>query len=344
MSFNYLKKIPTTEEVIAKYPISEELKKIRADKIEELKSILRGESNKFIVVIGPCSADSEDSVLEYVNKLSKVNEKVKDKLFIIPRVYTNKPRTTGEGYKGMLHQPDVDKDPDMEKGIYAIRSLHLKVLEQTGLITADEMLYPENTVYLEDVLGYVAIGARSVENQQHRLVSSGMEIPIGVKNPTSGDISIMLNSINASQKKHRFIYHDYEVSSSGNMYSHAILRGFVNKKGTSIPNYHYEDLNFCIEKYVKSEFNNTSIIVDVNHSNSNKKYDEQPRIVSEILHSRTRSELINKYVKGVMIESYLIDGAQSPDNEDRIYGKSITDPCLGFEKTEQLLYNMANKV
>lgn len=343
VSFKELQRIPTKEDVISLLPLTNELAVIRQDRINELKYILSGKSDKFIVIIGPCSADREDSVLEYMKKLAEVNEEVKDKLYIIPRVYTNKPRTTGEGYKGMLHQPDVNEKPDLIKGIYAIRDLHLKVLEQTHFITADEMLYPENFVYLEDILGYVAIGARSVENQQHRLVSSGMDVPVGMKNPTSGDLSIMFNSIYASGHPHTFIFHDNEVETTGNEYSHSILRGYVNKKGESIPNYHYEDLINCINQYKSRELRNEAIIVDTNHSNSDKKYDEQPRIAYEILHSKKESKLVDKYVKGIMIESYIEDGSQKV-SDDMVWGKSITDPCLGFEKTKKLLYNMANKL
>ena len=304
--------------------------------------IFEGKSDKFVVIVGPCSADNEDSVCDYVNRLAKVNEKVSDRLMIIPRIYTNKPRTTGEGYKGMLHQPDPDKAPDLLAGIIAIRKMHMRVMQETGLSSADEMLYPENRSYLDDILSYEAVGARSVENQQHRLTASGMDIPVGMKNPTAGDMSVMLNSIRAAQASHTFIYRGWETVTSGNPLAHAILRGAVNKHGQTIPNYHYEDLSLLYELYCKKNLQNMAVIVDTNHSNSGKKYLEQVRIANEILHSRRHSKDLEGFVKGLMIESYIEDGSQSTD--DAVYGKSITDPCLGWEKTEKLIYSLAEQL
>lgn len=340
MSFNFINKLPTPEEIKDEFPISEILinKKKAFDK--EVADIITGASNKFLVVIGPCSADSEDSVLDYVSRLAKVYEKVKDKLLIIPRVYTNKPRTTGEGYKGLLHQPDPEKKPNMREGIIAIRKMHLKVIEESGFFTADEMLYPDNLSYLDDLMSYIAIGARSVENQEHRLVSSACDVPVGMKNPTSGDLSVMLNAIYAAQISHEFMYRDWEVSTKGNPLTHAILRGAVNKHGQSIPNYHYEDLELLHKLYSERTVSNPAVIVDANHSNSNKKYDQQVRIVKEILHSKKLSPTISPLVKGVMIESYIEGGCQKIG--EHVYGKSITDPCLGWAETERLLLDMAD--
>lgn len=340
MSFNFINKLPTPEEIKDEFPISEILinKKKAFDK--EVADIITGVSNKFLVVIGPCSADSEDSVLDYVSRLAKVYEKVKDKLLIIPRVYTNKPRTTGEGYKGLLHQPDPEKKPNMREGIIAIRKMHLKVIEESGFFTADEMLYPDNLSYLDDLMSYIAIGARSVENQEHRLVSSACDVPVGMKNPTSGDLSVMLNAIYAAQISHEFMYRDWEVSTKGNPLTHAILRGAVNKHGQSIPNYHYEDLELLHKLYSERTVSNPAVIVDANHSNSNKKYDQQVRIVKEILHSKKLSPTISPLVKGVMIESYIEGGCQKIG--EHVYGKSITDPCLGWAETERLLLDMAD--
>jgi len=336
VSFNFIRKIPTQEEIISSIPMKEELKKVKDKRDEDLKRIFRKEDDRFIVIIGPCSADNEDSVVDYVTRLAKLNEKLQDKLYIIPRVYTNKPRTNGEGYKGMLHQPSLDKEPNVSDGISAIRRLHMRILEETGFTTADEMLYPDNHVYLGDILGYVAVGARSVENQQHRLVSSGVDVPVGMKNPTSGTLSVMINSIHAAQIKHEFIYHDWEVQTMGNEYAHAILRGYVNKKDQCTPNYHYEDLINTIEFYKKAKLKNETIIVDVSHSNSNKDYRQQMRISKEVLHSIKVDEEIKKYVRGIMVESYIVEGRQDIC-ENRIYGKSVTDGCIGWEETEELL-------
>lgn len=342
MSFTYKKKVISPAELRQAYPISEEDKKVKEARDEEIRSILRGDSDKFLVVIGPCSADNEDSVLDYTHRLAKVQEAVKDKLLIIPRVYTNKPRTTGEGYKGLLHQPDPEQQPSISEGLKAMRRLHVRVLKETGLSSADEMLYPENSSYLMDLLSYVAVGARSVEDQQHRLVISGMDCAAGMKNPTSGDFTVMLNSIIAAQAEHNFLYRSYEVQTSGNPYAHAILRGAVNKHGQSIPNYHYEDLVLLHTMYQEKDLKNPAVIIDANHANSNKDYSQQPRIVSEIMYNRTINSDLNKFVRGVMIESYIEPGSQS--THDHVYGKSITDPCLGWEESEKLIYTIADKI
>ncbi len=340
MSMVFERKLPIPQEVKQQYPLSAELEKIVDTRAEEIKNIFSGKSDKFVLIIGPCSADNADSVIDYISRLRKVQDKVSDKIFIIPRIYTNKPRTTGDGYKGMLHQPDPNEKPDMFKGIVAIRKLHMRALEETGFSCADEMLYPENYRYLSDILAYVAIGARSVENQQHRLTSSGLDIPVGMKNPTSGDISVMMNAITAAQHKHTFIYRGWEVHSGGNPLTHAILRGYVNKHGQSMPNYHYEDLVHLAEAYSQTNLVNPGLIVDTNHSNSGKKYLEQIRIAKEVLHSCRHDADVKKLVKGFMIESYIEDGAQKIG--ESIYGKSITDPCLGWEKTERLIYDIAD--
>ena len=336
------RELPLPAGLKAEYPLSNAVKALKAQRDREIREVFEGNSDKFLVLIGPCSADNQDAVLEYVHRLQRVNEQVKEKLLLIPRVYTNKPRTTGEGYKGMLHQPSPDQAPDMLQGIIAIRKMHIRVMEETGLTAADEMLYPENRSYLDDVLSYEAVGARSVENQQHRLVASSMDIPVGMKNPTSGDLSVMLNSVQAAQASHTFLYCGWDVTTSGNPLAHAILRGGVDKYGSCVPNYHYEDLARLCELYEKRELQNPAAIIDANHSNSNKKYKEQLRIVSEVLHSRNYNPALKKLIKGVMIESYLTEGSQ-PIDCDRVYGKSITDPCLGWEDTEALLYSMAER-
>lgn len=340
MAMIFERKLPIPQEVKAQYPLSAELEKVVNKRAEEIADIFSGKSDRLALVIGPCSADNEDSVIDYISRLRTVQDKVSDKILIIPRIYTNKPRTTGDGYKGMLHQPNPNEKPDMYKGIVAIRELHMRALSETGFSCADEMLYPENYRYLSDILGYVAIGARSVENQQHRLVSSGISIPVGMKNPTSGDISVMMNSITAAQHKHTFIYRGWEVHSEGNPLAHAILRGYVNKHGQSLPNYHYEDLVHLAEIYANSGLTNPGVIVDTNHANSGKKYLEQIRITKEVLHSCRHDADVKKLVKGFMIESYIEDGAQKIG--ECIYGKSITDPCLGWEKTEKLIYDIAD--
>ena len=324
MSMTFIRKLPIPREIKKMYPVTENIKQIKAKRDKEIADVFTGKSDKFILIIGPCSADKEEPVLDYISRLVPVQEKVKDKIIIIPRIYTNKPRTTGEGYKGMIHQPDPNKREDMLEGLIKVRELHQRAIEQTGFTCADEMLYPENYRYLSDLLSYVAIGARSVEDQQHRLTSSGMDIPAGMKNPTGGDLSVMLNSIKAAQAKHTFIYRGWEVTTDGNPLAHAILRGAVNKHGQNIPNYHYEDLSLLYELYCKKGLENMAVIVDTNHSNSGKKYLEQIRIAKEILHSRRHSEDIKNFVKGLMIESYIEDGSQGTD--DCVYGKSITDP------------------
>lgn len=334
--------LPLPADLKSKYPVPEHLRAVKEKRDKEIKDIFTGKSDKFIVIVGPCSADNEDSVCEYVNRLAKLNERVSERLMIIPRIYTNKPRTTGAGYKGMLHQPEPDKAPDLLAGIIAIRKMHLRAIEESGLTSADEMLYPENRSYLDDILSYEAIGARSVENQQHRLTASSMDIPVGMKNPTSGDFSVMLNSVVAAQSAHSFIYRGMDVTTDGNELAHVILRGGVDKYGTGIPNYHYEDLMRLYEMYQKMDLKNPAAIIDANHSNSDKKFKEQIRITSEVMHSRNYNPELKKLVKGVMIESYLEEGCQSIDSE-RMYGKSITDPCLGWEDTERLIYEIAEK-
>ena len=341
MSFNFLKKLPTPAEIKADYPVTAKVEQIKKERDEMIRKVFTGESDKFLVIIGPCSADNEDAVCEYINRLARVQEKVSDRLILIPRIYTNKPRTTGEGYKGILHQPDPEKKPDLLHGLIALRKMHMRAIEESGLTAADEMLYPENWRYLDDILSYVAIGARTVENQQHRLVVSGMDIPAGMKNPTSGDFSVMLNSVVAAQIKQNFIYRNWEVETTGNPLAHTILRGAVNKHGNAIPNYHYEDLQLLLEKYNERDLANPAVIVDANHSNSNKQFKEQIRITKEVLHSRNVSQDIKTLVKGVMIESYLEEGSQKIGCADHVYGKSITDPCLGWEDSEQLIYTIA---
>ena len=339
MNMNFLRKLPTPQEIKQLYPLSDELALIKKQNDEEIAKVFRGESNKLVLVIGPCSADREDAVIDYIKRLRIVQDKVKDQIIIIPRIYTNKPRTTGAGYKGMLHQPNPLSSPDMLKGLIAIRKLHMRALEETGFSCADEMLYPENHRYLSDLLSYVAVGARSVENQQHRLTASGLDLPVGMKNPTSGDLSVMMNSINAGQHSHTFIYRGWEVISEGNDLTHAILRGYVDKRGQSHPNYHYEDLILLCDLYEKSGLKNPGVIVDTNHANSNKKWAEQIRIAKEIVSSANNNEKVYKILKGLMIESYIEDGCQKV--EDGVYGKSITDPCLGWEKTEKLILDLA---
>ena len=327
-------------EIKEQFPVTSEITKIRERRISELDDILSGKSNRLILIIGPCSADNEDSVLDYIYRLRGVEEKVKDKIMIVPRIYTNKPRTTGEGYKGMLHQPDPNSSPDLLKGLIAIRKLHMRAITETGFGCADEMLYPENYRYLSDLIAYVAVGARSVENQQHRLTASGLSVPVGMKNPTSGDITIMMNSIKAAQSSHMFSYRGWEVESRGNPFSHAILRGYVDKQGKSHPNYHFEDLYNLCGAYTESGLKNPAVIIDTNHANSGKKYIEQIRIAKEVLHSCRYSKEVGNLVKGLMIESYIEDGCQTISDKE-IYGKSITDPCLGWEKTERLIYDIA---
>ncbi|MCD8096198.1 MAG: 3-deoxy-7-phosphoheptulonate synthase [Ruminococcus sp.] len=341
MNMDFIRKLPIPRDIKEQFPLSEELKLIKRRRDEEIAEVFIGESDKFILIIGPCSADREDAVLDYTARLAELQEKVKDKIIIIPRIYTNKPRTTGEGYKGMVHQPDPNKKEDMLEGLIAIRQLHTNAIAQTGLTCADEMLYPENHRYLSDLLSYVAVGARSVEDQLHRLTASGLDIPVGMKNPTGGDLSVMLNSIIAAQSSHTFLYRGWECHSSGNPLSHAILRGYVNKHGASLPNYHYEDLTLLYELYSERGLENMAVIVDVNHANSGKQYLEQIRISKEVLNSRNHSNDIKSMVKGLMIESYIEDGNQKI-SDNCVYGKSITDPCLGWEKSERLVLDIAD--
>ena len=336
----FYRKLPIPKEIKEQFPISAQIATAREESIAEQKRILSGESDKLMLIIGPCSADNEDSVLDYLCRLRTVQEKVKDKIFIVPRVYTNKPRTTGDGYKGMLHQPDPNAAPDLLKGIIAIRRMHMRAVAETGFGCADEMLYTENHRYLSDIVAYVAIGARSVENQQHRLTASGLDVPVGMKNPTSGDMAVMINSIMAAQHSHVFFYRGWEVESMGNPYAHAILRGYVDRSGSSHSNYHYEDLVGLYESYTASGLANPAVIIDTNHANSAKMYLEQPKIAKEVLKSRARDKSVRSLVKGIMIESYIEDGAQKIC-DTHTYGKSITDPCLGWEKSERLIYDIA---
>ena len=342
MGFEFVTKLPTPAQIKEQYPISEKIRKLKEQRDQEIQDVFTGKSQKFLAVIGPCSADNEDAVCDYVSRLRKVQDKIADKVLIIPRVYTNKPRTTGEGYKGMVHQPDPEKKPDMLTGILAIRKMHMRVIEESGFTCADEMLYPENYRYLSDLLSYVAVGARSVEDQQHRQTVSGMDVPAGMKNPTSGDISVMLNSVIAAQAGHSFIYRGWEVRTTGNPLAHTILRGAVNKHGEAIPNYHYEDIRLLLEKYLAKDLKNPAALVDVNHSNSNKQYEQQVRITKEVLHSRRVDSDIYRLVKGVMVESYIVEGNQKIGGS-HIYGKSITDACLGWEDSERLLYTIAEQ-
>ena len=342
MQMNFHRKLPIPQEVKKEYPLTQRMTELKAARDESIRAVFDGQSDKFVLIVGPCSADHSEPVLEYISRLRKIEEQVSEKIIIIPRIYTNKPRTTGQGYKGMLHQPDPEEKPDMYKGIVAIRELHLAALRDYGFSCADEMLYPENHRYLSDLLSYVAVGARSVENQQHRLTASGVGVPVGMKNPTGGDLSVMMNSIVAAQSGHTFIYRGWEVTSAGNPHAHAILRGYVDFAGRSVSNYHYEDLLRVDELYAKSNLVNPSIIVDTNHNNSGKKYLEQVRIAKDIVHSRNQNGDIKRLVKGLMIESYLEDGACKA--EEHIFGKSITDPCLGWEKTERLILDIADKL
>ena len=340
MSMDFKRKLPIPKEIKEQYPVTEDLAKIKAQRDADIKAVFTGESDKFLLIIGPCSADNEDAVLDYMGRLKKVADEVSDKILVVPRVYTNKPRTTGEGYKGMLHQPNPEEQPDMLKGIIAIRDLHMRALKDYGFTCADEMLYPENYRYLSDLLGYVAIGARSVENQQHRLVSSGISIPVGMKNPTSGDLTVMMNSIKAAQTSHTYLYRGWEVTSSGNETAHAILRGYMDFAGRNVSNYHYEDIAHLCELYGEYGLKNPSVIIDANHANSGKKYLEQIRISKDIVYSRNHNHDIRDLVKGIMIESYIEDGAQKIG--ENVYGKSITDPCLGWDKTRELVLKLAD--
>ena len=345
-NMKFKRKLPIPKDLKAMYPASDEMLAVKNRRAEEIRNIFSGDDSRFLLVIGPCSADNPEAVLDYISRLALLEEKVRDKIFIIPRIYTNKPRTTGEGYKGLLHQPDPESRPDMLSGIIAIRELHMKALKDYGFTCADEMLYPENHRYLSDLLSYVAVGARSVEDQQHRLTASGVGIPVGMKNPTGGDISVMMNSMIAAQHGHTFLYRGWEVTTTGNPYAHAILRGYVDKFGRNIPNYHYEDLQNLLEHYEdvnasqQTTLANPAVIVDTNHSNSGKQFMEQIRISKDVLHSCKVSKEIHNLVKGLMIESYIEDGAQKVG--EHCYGKSITDPCLGWEKTEKLIYELAD--
>lgn len=338
--YEFIRKLPTPEEIKEQFPVSPELIALKKQRDAEIRDVFTGKSNKFLLIIGPCSADNEIAVCDYVTRLAKVNEKVKDKLILIPRIYTNKPRTTGEGYKGIVSQPDPEKKPDFLAGLIAMRKMQIHAMEESGLTAADEMLYPENWPYVSDLLSYVAIGARSVEDQQHRLACSGFDVPAGMKNPTSGDLSVMLNSVYAAQHAHSFIFRGYEVKTSGNDLTHTVLRGATNKHGQNLPNYHYEDLNTLLSLYGERDLKNPACVIDTNHSNSNKKFEQQIRIAKEVMHSRKLSADIHSLVKGLMIESYIEDGCQNVG--EGIYGKSITDPCLGWASTEKLIYEIAD--
>ena len=342
MQMEFIRKLPSPQEIKEEYPISDEVKKIKEQRDIEIQNIFAGKSDKFLMIIGPCSADNEEAVLDYMHRLAEVQKKVKDRIFIIPRVYTNKPRTTGTGYKGMLHQPDPEGHEDMLAGIVAIRKMHTRVVAETGFTCAEEMLYPSNHRYLSDLLSYVAVGARSVEDQEHRIVASGVGIPVGMKNPPSGDLSVMMNAITAAQSKQDFVYRGWEVRTKGNPFAHSIMRGYIDNLGHSKPNYHYEDLRSVYEEYQKRDLLHPAVIVDTNHANSNKQYLEQIRIASDVLHSRRSSGDIRGLVKGLMVESYIEDGAQKIG--EGIYGKSITDPCLGWAKTEELLLGIAEQL
>lgn len=338
--YEFIRKLPTPEEIKEQFPVSPELIALKKQRDAEIRDVFTGKSNKFLLIIGPCSANNEIAVCDYVTRLAKVNEKVKDKLILIPRIYTNKPRTTGEGYKGIVSQPDPEKKPDFLAGLIAMRKMQIHAMEESGLTAADEMLYPENWPYVSDLLSYVAIGARSVEDQQHRLACSGFDVPAGMKNPTSGDLSVMLNSVYAAQHAHSFIFRGYEVKTSGNDLTHTVLRGATNKHGQNLPNYHYEDLNTLLSLHGERDLKNPACVIDTNHSNSNKKFEQQIRIAKEVMHSRKLSADIHSLVKGLMIESYIEDGCQKVG--EGIYGKSITDPCLGWASTEKLIYEIAD--
>jgi len=342
MSFQYRQRIPEVSEILAQLPLTPELLAVKKRRDQELIDIMTGKSRKFLLVIGPCSADSEDSVCEYVARLAKLQERVKERLVLLPRIYTNKPRTTGIGYKGMAHQPDLSHEPNIVEGLTAIRKMHIRALGESGLGAADEMLYPGNYPYLEDLLGYVAIGARSVENQAHRLTVSGLDIPVGMKNPTSGDMGVMMNSVLAAQSPHIFAYNGWEVATSGNPYAHCILRGAVTAYGRNIPNYHYEDIVHLKKLYEASKLTNPSVLVDVSHMNSNRMFREQPRVAFEVLNSLKYEPTLRGFVKGLMIESYLVEGRQDPS--EGVYGKSITDACLGWADSERLVLRIAELV
>lgn len=340
MNLEFKRKLPIPQQIKSRYPLTQELEAVRDERARELADIFSGKSDKFVLIVGPCSADNREAVLDYISRLYEVQREVKDKIFIVPRIYTNKPRTTGDGYKGMLHQPDPNETPDMLKGIVAIRDLHMSALKEYGFTCADEMLYPDNYRYLSDILAYVAVGARSVENQQHRLTASGIEVPVGMKNPTSGDLSIMMNSITAAKHRHTFIYRGWEVVSQGNPLAHAIMRGYVDYAGKSVSNYHYEDLVKLYNTYSEAGIGAPAAVIDTNHANSGKKYLEQIRIAKDVVYSCNHNKDIRSMVKGLMIESYIEDGAQKIG--ENVYGKSITDPCLGWEKSHDLILKIAD--
>jgi 3-deoxy-7-phosphoheptulonate synthase len=340
MPFIKVQHVPDPEFFLEELPLPEDLRRIKAGRDERIAGVLQGKLDRLLLIIGPCSADSEAPVCDYVSRLGRLQQQVEDKLVLVPRIYTNKPRSTGEGYKGMMHQPDLNAEPDILKGIRSLRTMHIRALGESHLSAADEMLYPENYAYLEDLLSYVAIGARSSENQQHRLVCSGLDVPVGVKNPTGGDLAVMMNSIYAVQCSHNFKYHDYEVRTTGNMLGHAVLRGAVDHSGRNIPNYHYEHLMLMADEYSRRELKNPAVIVDTNHANSMKQYREQPRIAFETLTNMRHSAALRQLIKGFMVESYIEEGAQPLDGG--VYGKSVTDPCLGWEDTKRLIFEVAD--
>ncbi len=339
MSFKFIQMLPTPDEIRKQFPVPEKLARLKEERDQEIRDVITGKSDRFLVIIGPCSADNEDAVCDYVSRLARLNEQVRDRLILIPRIYTNKPRTTGEGYKGIVHQPDPGQKEDFLAGLIAMRKMHIHAIEVSELTAADEMLYPDNWGYVSDILSYVAIGARSVEDQQHRVVASGFDVPTGMKNPTSGNLTVMLNSVYAAQHAHSFIYRGQEVETSGNRLAHTVLRGATNKHGGNLPNYHYEDLNLLLSLYNERDLVNPAAIIDTNHSNSGKQFDQQIRIVKEVMHSRRLNGDIRRLVKGVMIESYIEEGAQKVGGG--VYGKSITDPCLGWKDSERLIRDIA---
>ena len=342
MSFERVKKLPTPEEIREKFPLPDKLALLKSERDKQISDVLTGKSDKFLVVIGPCSADNEDAVIDYVSRLAKVNDIVGEKLLIIPRIYTSKPRTKGVGYKGLISQPDPSGKVDHCLGVAAMRRLQLRAIRESGLTAADEMLYPENLEYVSDIISYVAVGARSVASQEHRMTASGCSIPTGMKNPTSGSLNVMLNAVYTAQQEQSFIYRGYEVKTSGNKLAHCVLRGGCTDQGQSIPNYQYDKLRLLISLYEQRDIINPAAIVDANHNNSNKQFKQQISIVKDVLNSRNTDSDIKNLVKGVMIESYIEEGSQKIG--EGIYGKSITDPCLGWDDTERLLLEMAELV
>lgn len=342
MNMNFVRKLPIPKELKEQYPLSAELEKIKYQRDREISDILMGINSRFLLIIGPCSADREDSVMDYLCRLKLVQEEVSDKILIIPRLYTSKPRSQGKGYMGFLHQPNPSEAPDILKGISQVREFHLRALSETGFSCAEELLYPENHRYLSDLISYVAVGARSVENQEHRLVASGLKIPAGMKNPVGGNLDSLINSISSAKLPHKFLYRGWEVESAGNPLAHAILRGYKDKDGVPHPNYDEKSVLNLLEKYEAAGLSFPTCIIDTNHDNSGKQYEKQPDIALETVDLRNREPAVKKFVKGLMVESYLTDGCQEIDGN--IYGQSITDPCIGWDKTEKLIYSLAEKL